>query len=133
MRILAPLFLALCLTPAAAETVTGQDWHLLAIDGVIFDAEATLRIEQDGRLSGKAPCNRWFAMNRATLPALDLQGIGATRMACDRLAEEQAFFQALDSMTGLAMAGDRNLILTGDAGQGMEFVHDRTNLSLIHI
>lgn len=132
MRILAPVFLAplllaLSLTQASADTLTGRDWQLLAIDGVVTDAKATLRIEADGSIGGQAPCNRWSAMNRATLPALDLPGIRATRMACDRLAEEQAFFDALGRMTGLAMAGDRNLILTGDAGQSMEFVHDRMN------
>lgn len=127
MRILAPLFLALAMTPASADSYTARDWQLLAIDGVVFDAKATLRIEADGSIGGQAPCNRWSAMNRATLPALDLPGIRATRMACDKLAEEQAFFDALALMTGLAMAGDRTLILTGDAGQSMEFVHDRMN------
>jgi heat shock protein HslJ len=123
--LLAPLLLALTMTPAAAETLTGRDWQLLAIDGAIFDAAATLRIEEDGGLSGQAPCNRWFARNQSALPALDLAGIGATRMACDQLAEEQVFFDALAAMTALAMDGGGTLILTGADGRSMEFVHDR--------
>ncbi len=126
-RILAPLALALSVTAAAAQDPTGTDWQLLAIDGVIFPAEATLRIDETGGLTGRAPCNRWFARNQSTLPALDLAGIGATRMACDKLAEEQVFFDALSVMTALAMEGYGNLILTGPDGRSMEFVVDRMN------
>jgi heat shock protein HslJ len=107
------------MTPA--QTLTGIDWQLLAIDGALTDTRTTLRIEDDGTLAGAAPCNRWSAMNTATLPSLKLGPIRATRMACDRLAEEQAFFDALSVMTSLTADGDRNLILTGPDGRSMEF------------
>jgi len=129
MRILAPLFLALTMTPASAQTLTGIDWQLLAIDGVVIEAEATLRIEEDGTIGGQAPCNRWSAMNGASLPALDIKAIRATRMACEKLAEEQTFFDALTQMTAMAMEseGEVRLILTGPNGQSMEFVTERTD------
>ena len=127
MRFLAPLFLVLAMTPAQAQSLTGTDWQLLAIDGIVIDAEATLRIQEDGSIGGKAPCNRWSVMNRATLPALDIQAIRATRMACDKLAEEQAFFDALALMTAAALDGDHSLILTGADGRSMEFVLDRAD------
>lgn len=121
---------AFCLTiaPLPAQTVTGPEWELLAIDGVAVDiaVNATLRIEPDGRISGRAPCNQWSAISLAKLPALELQAIRATRMACDRLAEEQAFFDALGAMTALEIE-ERNLILTGPEGRSMEFVTTRMN------
>jgi heat shock protein HslJ len=117
-----------------AQELTGTDWQLLAIDGVVLDLSvtATLQIEDDGRIGGKAPCNSWSVQNAAELPKLALKGIRATRMACDQLAEEQAFFDALGGMTEATLTaartlGTRNLVLTGPDGRRMEFVTDRMN------
>jgi heat shock protein HslJ len=109
-----------------APKITGIDWQLLAIDGTVTDTSATLRLEADGTLSGAAPCNRWSTMNTATLPDLALGGIRATRMACDRLADEQVFLDTLAAMTAMALDGDRNLVLTGPEGRSLEFVIERT-------
>lgn len=105
----------------------GIDWHLLAVDGQVIDYIASLRIEADGTLGGQAPCNRWSSQNTADWPDLALGGIRATRMACDRLADEQAFFAALARMTRLEMDGERTLILIGPEGRRLEFVRDRTD------
>lgn len=123
----AVLALALSMTAANADGITGRTWELLAIDGVYFEPEATLRIEADGGVTGQAPCNGWGTRNRADLPKLDLRGIRATRMACDRLSDESAFFAALAAMTALELDGERNLVLTGPDGKSMEFVWERMN------
>jgi heat shock protein HslJ len=107
-----------------AQVLTEIDWHLAAIDGVAFKAKATLRFEADGTMRGRAPCNSWGAANEAELPALKLGGIRATRMACARMADEQAFFTALLAMTEARRGGTGSLILTGPDGQNMEFVTD---------
>jgi heat shock protein HslJ len=121
------LALASCITPVlSAEPIIGIDWQLLAIDGQVTDTTATLRMDDAGNVSGRAPCNRWFATTAAPLPAFQLTGIGATRMACDDLAKEDAFFDALSDMQSAALDGDRNLILTAPDGRSMEFVQDRT-------
>ncbi len=131
MRRLVSLALALALTPTLvpAQTVTEFDWQLLALDGrvVAADTVATMQIGTDGTMRGKAPCNSYGSKNQATLPALSLGGIRATRMTCDKLAEEQAFFDALSLMTDIQPDGDQNLILTGPDGRSMEFVTDRTD------
>lgn len=123
-----PLVLAFALgtLPALAQSVPVTDWQLLAIDGVLTDIPATLSLTADGSLAGKAPCNNWSANNAATLPALDLKGIRATRMACDRLADEQRFFDTLSAMTTLAFDGETNLILTAPDGRSLEFVPQLT-------
>jgi heat shock protein HslJ len=125
------LALAICLamTPAAslAEPIQNFDWQLLAIDGTLVDASVTasLRIDADGQITGKAPCNSYGAQNMDLLPAFKLGPIRATKMACDNLLEEQAFFDALALMDTLGPDGDRNLVLTGPNGRSMEFVLDR--------
>lgn len=116
------LALALAGFPAMAQDAHVGDWQLLAIDGALTDIPATLSVAENGGLSGKAPCNSWSASNAATLPALDLKGIRATRMACDRLPDEQLFFDALSAMTTLAQEGEKNLILTAPDGRSLEFV-----------
>ena len=124
-----PFAFAMIAIMAKAQTITGKDWQLLAIDGVVFDhtINVTLRIEADGSISGKAPCNSFGSSNPATLPALSLGLLHATRMACDKLAEERAFLDALAQMTALTPEGSRNLILTGPGGRSMEFVTERMN------
>ncbi len=82
------LGLVLALTLAACfedETVTGYGgdrlWTLVEMDGTAFNARATLRFGEDGKVSGQAPCNRYFSTQTAPYPWLDLGPIGATKMA----------------------------------------------------
>jgi heat shock protein HslJ len=125
------LAFGLAMTPLAslAEPIQDVDWQLLAIDGLPVDMSATasLRIDATGQISGQAPCNSYGAQNTAELPAFRLGPIRATRMACDKLAEEQVFFDTLALMDSIKMDGDRNLILTGEGGRSLEFVLDRTD------
>lgn len=126
MRHLITLAFSVIPAMSTAQTPIGIDWQLLAIDGILFDARASLRIEADGAMRGRAPCNIWGSSNRAALPKLKLGAIRATRMASDRMAEEQAFFDALALMTDARLDDSRTLILTGPDGRSMEFVTYRT-------
>lgn len=129
MRLL-PLLAALAVTActtAQAQDPTGIEWELLAIDGQVVDIPATLSVDGEGNVSGKAPCNRYTGRNQASLPDLKLGGVAATRMACDRLADEQVFFDALSAMTRLERLDDRTLVLTGPDGRSMEFADDLMN------
>jgi heat shock protein HslJ len=121
MRALPALLLMVFPAMSQTEGLIGRDWHLVAIDGRPFTAGATLRIEAGGAMSGKAPCNRWSAANRAELPKLSLGAIRSTRMACDRMLEEGAFFAALATMTDARLDRDDRLILTGPNGRTTEF------------
>ena len=119
--------LLLSAAPALAEDppLTGTEWTLLAIDGKKVTASATLTLAEDGKIAGQAPCNRYFTANTATLPALTLDAIGATRMACEALADEAAYFSALQAMTE-AKVHDGHLILTGPEGRTMEYYLPQT-------
>lgn len=131
MRRLLALALTLFPAMAPAQTYTGIMWELLAIDGQPTDIRARLRIDVDNVLAGSAPCNRWSVNNGAPLPNLDLLRIRTTRMACDRLAEEQTFLDAMFAMKTVALDGDNNLILTGPDGRSLEFVPDRTDAQAV--
>ena len=126
---LVPAAFAMSLTvmSAGAADITGLSWQLLAIDGAIIDATATLEMTSQGAITGQAPCNSFGAQNAAALPALSIGPIRATRMACDKLNEEQVFFDALGKMTTARLEGGTNLILSGETGQTMEFVLDRAD------
>jgi heat shock protein HslJ len=121
--LLAAIAMTAC-TTANAQDPTGVEWELLAIDGQVVDIPATLSVDTEGTFSGKAPCNRYTGRNQASLPDLKLGGIAATRMACDRLDDEQLFFAALSAMTRLERQDDRTLVLTGPDGRSMEFAND---------
>jgi heat shock protein HslJ len=131
MRLLA-LAAAFAMTPlaASAESLTGTDWQLLAIDGLFVEIPATLRLDEPGSISGKAPCNRFSGRNQSKFPELKLQAIASTKMACDRLAEEQVFFQALGLMDRLDLDGS-NLVLTAPDGRSMEFVREPANSLIV--
>lgn len=115
----AALSLAGCVTPAMSEDIAGVDWHLVGLEGEAFGWPASLRID-GADVTGKAPCNGWGARNLATLPALSLGPIRATRMACPDLDAESAFFDALQAMQR-AELDQGHLYLIGPEGRVMEF------------
>ncbi len=119
----AALSLTACVTPALSdEEIAGVDWHLVGIEGQKVDWTASLRFDGD-KVSGKAPCNRWFGTNAATFPDVAIAAIGATKMACPDLAAESVFFEALQVMQKAELDQD-HLFLTGPEGRVVEFAKD---------
>lgn len=123
LSLLAFAALAACVTPALSNGITGVDWHLVGLEGQDVAWDATLRIDGD-KVSGQAPCNRYFSTNTAKLPKVSFAAMGATRMACADLAAEDAFFAALQAMQRAELDQDY-LFLTGPEGRVMEFAKDR--------
>lgn len=97
---------------ARADTL----WILQSLDGEPFPQRAELRLTEDGRVTGRAPCNRFFGQRTGRYPDLSFGAVAATRMACPDLAAETAFLAALADVTTAELVDDR-LILTG-AGAG---------------
>lgn len=119
--------LAMTACTARAEDPTGVEWALVAIDGQVVDFPASLSLDSAGDVAGRAPCNSYGGQNQATLPDLSLPALRATRMACDRLAEEQTYFTALSAMTRLERVSAATLVLTGADGRSMEFARGPTD------
>lgn len=95
-------------------------YRLVSIDGTAVPYRATLQFAQTGEISGQAPCNRYSAAQSATLPAIRIEAIAATRMACPDLPAETQFFDALQSVT-LAEVSGQTLVLSGPVGPVMVF------------
>ncbi|WP_377510963.1 META domain-containing protein [Octadecabacter sp. R77987] len=110
------------------ETISGyadpdREYRLIELDGTAFDARATIQFSEEGRVTGQAPCNRYFAAQTVPYPWFNVENIGATRMACPDLDTEARFFAALEEMSLAEVLGD-TLILRNDAGREMVFKSD---------
>jgi heat shock protein HslJ len=114
--------LAACMTPALSNDIAGIDWHLVGLEGQTVDWTASLRLDGD-RVTGKAPCNRFFGTNATTLPGVSFTALGATKMACPDLAAEDEFFAALQAMQR-AELDQGHLFLIGPEGRIMELARD---------
>lgn len=136
-RIVGLVALMLSSCSPSGERPDGIDWQLLAIDGVMVEPATTaiFRIEADGSISGKGPCNSYRAQNTATLPDFRLDRLQATRAACERLADEQLFFTKLAQMqaatpeNALSARADA-VVLRAEDGNSLEFVRERMNTLL---
>lgn len=98
-------------TPASVDFTT-RDWMLVTIDGVAPTAQVTLNLGQPGKVSGQAPCNRFFGPVESDGMAIRFGGLGATMMACEYLDEEHAFLTALGGVD-MAMRDGDTLTLSG--------------------
>ena len=119
------LSLVLPFSGCADETVSGYadpgaTYVLTEIAGQAFEARASISFPEEGRALGEAPCNRWSAEQTAPYPWLTLGPIAATRRACTAMTEEQAFFDALATMTLVEVQGE-TLILSNEDGAEMVF------------
>lgn len=95
-------------------------WTLTELDGKRFAARATIEFPEEGRISGQAPCNRYFADLTVPYPWFEAGPIGATKMACPDLDAEAQFFKALDAMS-LSEVLNNTLILSTPEGREMVF------------
>jgi heat shock protein HslJ len=106
------------LTRYGAADVT---WHLVQLNGgAVREPAATITFPEEGRITGKAPCNNYFAAQTAPYPWFTVEGVGGTRMMCENMDEEVAFFVNLSAMTFAEVSGD-TLILSNEAGDEMVF------------
>ncbi len=107
------------------ETISGYApdgavFTLQSIDDTPFPASATISFPAQGRVTGQAPCNSYFAMQTVPYPWFNVEAIGASKRACPDLAAEQTYFAALSEMT-LSEVSGTTLILSNDAGRKMVF------------
>ena len=97
----------------AAGDLVGTNWKLTEVDGAPTSAEitSTANFSADG-IGGNGGCNTYGGTLTVTPDGIDITEIMSTMMACDGLAQEQAFFAALEATTGYRIE-DGTLLLTG--------------------
>lgn len=121
-----PIALALLLiAPAAVQAqqaippVLALEWTLAEVDGQPVGYSATLSVDAEARITGRAPCNRYFAGFTGNLPEFRPDAMGSTRMACAAMADEDVYFRLLQGVDRLT-SSDRELHLSG-AGHSLIF------------
>ena len=103
-----------------ADDLKGS-WMLIEVDGVkitLSDNNAnnvSLSLGQsEGGLHGQSWCNTYFGSYTASAGKVTIGDIGATRMACDQIMDEQNYFNILQKMTSFSIT-DKVLTLSGDS------------------
>jgi heat shock protein HslJ len=78
---------------APTPELAGSNWRPIQV--------GSLRFGPDGKLTGRAGCNRFFGTFKVSGMELTLGPVGSTRMACHEpvMQRENAFFAALENTT----------------------------------
>jgi len=124
MNILMPVvLLSACVEDESIAKYADSDaeYQLTELDGTPFTATATISFPEAGKVTGQAPCNRYFADQSEAYPWFNVGAVRTTRMACPDLDTEAEFIAALRAMTLAEVAGE-TLILSNLDGRQMVFV-----------
>lgn len=115
MRTLAVLALAAGLAAcqdagerSAAMLQPGDRFAVVRIDGAPAPDGVTLEVGADGRIAGRAPCNRYSARLTESGGAMAAGALVMTRMACSdpaRTLAETRFGQAMGAVTAARRTG----------------------------
>ncbi len=99
----------------AADSLNGS-WKAVAI-GAAAVAGPTLVVE-GAKVSGMGGCNRYSGPVTVDGNSVRFGPLVSTRMACEQLAVEQSFFDALEGVRTFAAEGER-LKLIGEDGSAL--------------
>jgi heat shock protein HslJ len=87
--------------PAAAFHLVNSEWLLKDLAGseVIDAVQATLALQETGKVSGNGSCNRFFGSAKIDGNAIKFGPLGATRMACPEavMNQETKYLSALQA------------------------------------
>ena len=123
----AALVLGACAT-AGDSRLTAAEWEATSLNGapLVAGSRLTLRLE-DGRASGTAGCNRYFASyDISGRSGIRFSGVGSTRMACAEplMEQERRYLNTLENASGYNFY--RNGELTVVAADGRVVRYRRT-------
>ncbi|XXK31552.1 META domain-containing protein [Rhodobacteraceae bacterium nBUS_24] len=105
---------------ATLDSLVGPVWVVQTLDDATFPAVATLQLSQDGKVAGKAPCNRYFGAVKFSGSDIAIGPLASTRMACEALDDETRYLLALADMTQVKLSRGQ-LILRGPSGRELTF------------
>jgi putative lipoprotein len=100
-------------------SIYGQIWSLQFIDGIgAVESKASFHVDDGGKVTGQAPCNRYFASATVKGAEITIGKPGATMMACEQrlMNQETAFFDALEKVASFKVENGR-LVLKGSDGR----------------
>ncbi len=109
-----------------SQVLAGTSWLATFVntessDGAVTSssiqaAQQTLSFAKDGKISGNAGCNDYFANYEVDGNKLSFSAIGSTKMFCGDglMAEESAFLSALEKAASYRITGDSLQIYAAD-------------------
>ena len=103
--------------------VFGPVWKVQTLNGKPFSARATLQFSENGQVSGKGPCNRYFGPMEITGSDITIGPVASTKMACLDLSDEQEYLTALESVTEHKVSSGQ-LMLGDTSGWALTFLKD---------
>ena len=110
--------------PPSPEPFAGTNWTLEsfhtadAVSSVITGTTITAVFGEDGKVSGSAGCNRYFAQYNSTGSSLSIGPAGSTKMYCGEpgvMQQESTYLSLLSQARTFAINGDR-LTLADEKG-----------------
>lgn len=98
-----------------AALLGGGEWVVEDLDGggMIDGSSVTMQFGDDGRIAGRASCNRYFGTYALTGERLAVSALGATKMACapPLMTQESRFLALLGTAHRFSLSSDGALIL----------------------
>jgi heat shock protein HslJ len=118
--------------PATPFPLTGTRWVLEswatgsgAVSSVLAGTEIDALFSDDGRVTGSAGCNRYFADFNRTGTSPGFGPVGSTKMYCGepdgRMAQEQAYLSLLATAAGYEIDGSRLILKDSGGSQILTF------------
>jgi heat shock protein HslJ len=116
--------------PPEPKPLTGTNWTLesvhtgQSVSSVISESSMTAVFEKDGRVSGSAGCNRYFAGYNLTGTKIFMSGIGSTKMACAQpgvMNQETLFLHLLSATRSYTIEGNLLSLLDENGGPVLTF------------
>jgi heat shock protein HslJ len=102
--------------PPAPEPLVGTNWTLGsfhtadAVSSVIAGTTITAVFDEDGRVTGSAGCNRYFALYNVTGTSMSIGAAGSTKMYCTGagiMQQESTYLASLSRAAAFTISGDR--------------------------
>ena len=111
--------------PSPPSSLTGRTWVLEDLQGagVLDDAQATLEIGQDGRVSGRATCNQFTGTATIAGDSISFGPLATTRMACAEalMLQERNYLAALAQAKQYEVQGSTLFIHIGGGSEPLRF------------
>jgi heat shock protein HslJ len=103
--------------------LTGGEWIVETIGGapVIDQSGATILFMEEGRVAGKASCNRFVGGYRLTGEGLSFSQMGTTMMACEEALsrQEERFLELLQAVFRFEISAGGRLVLHTPDGRSI--------------
>lgn len=108
---------------AVSQSLSGTSWEVVGYNNgkqgvvsVLSGSQITVSFGEDGKVTGSAGCNRYFASYQQTGGELNIGSPGATRMFCAEpkglMEQEQHFLAALQKAKRYQLDGDQLTLRT---------------------